>query len=71
MVILRLKNINFSAIKFQFFLEDLDIDNVLVSNKISSGEKNQKYFIGYSYNYKIKQLHIILPKTSTYVKSSN
>ena len=40
MVILRLKNINFSAIKFQFFLEDLGIDNVLVSNKISSGEKN-------------------------------
>ena len=29
------------------FLEDVDIDNMLVSNKISSGEKNFKHFIGY------------------------
>ena len=29
------------------FLEDVDIDNMLVSDKISSGEKNFKHFIGY------------------------
>ena len=40
-------------------LEDVDIEKVLVS-----------YFIGYLYNYhKIKSLHIMLPKTSAYVKS--
>ena len=36
----------------------------------SSGEKSYKYFIGYLYNdYKVKQLHIMLPKISAYVKS--
>ena len=33
-------------------------------------EKNYKYFIGYLYiDHKVKPLHIILPKTSVYVKS--
>ena len=46
------------------------MDKVLVSNKISFGEKNYKYFIGYLYNdNKVKPLHIMLPKTSAYVKS--
>ena len=50
-------------------LKNVDIEKVLVSNKISFGEKNYKYFIGYLYNYhKIKSLHIMLPKTSAYVK---
>ena len=32
--------------------------------------RNYKYFIGYLYNdHKVKPLHIILPKTSAYVKS--
>ena len=48
---------------------DVDIEKVLVSNKISSGEKNYKYFIGYLYNdHKVKPLHIMLPKTSACVK---
>ena len=42
----------------------------LVSKKISSGEKNYTYFIGYLYgDHKVKPLHIMLPKWSTYVKS--
>ena len=33
-------------------------------------KKNYKYFIGYLYDdYKVKPLHIMLPKTSKYVKS--
>ena len=53
-------------------VKDVDIVKVLVSNKISSGEKNYKYFIGYLYGvYKIKPLHILLPKTKVYVKSSD
>ena len=36
----------------------------------SSGEKSYKRFIGYLYNdYKVKPLHIMLPKISAYVKS--
>ena len=49
---------------------DVDIEKVLVSNKISFGEKNYKYFVGYLYNgNNVKSLNIMLPKTSAYVKS--
>ena len=50
-------------------LTDVDIEKVLTSNKISFCEKNYKYFIGYLYNdKKVTPLHIIIPKTSAYVK---
>ena len=56
--------------KTPIFLKDVDIEKVLVSNKISFGEKNYKYLIGYLYNdSKVKPLHVMLPKTSAYVKS--
>ena len=45
------------------------MDLVLEPNKISFGEKNYKYFIGYLYNENnVKPLHIMLPKTNAYVK---
>ena len=48
----------------------VDIEKVLVSNKISFAEKSYKYFIAYLYNNrKFKPLHIILSKTSACVKS--
>ena len=51
-------------------MEGVDIEKVLVSNKISFGEKNYKHFIGYLYNVnKVKPLNIMLPKASAYVKS--
>ena len=40
-MILKLKNINFTTIKVLFFLENVNIENVLVSTKISSGEKKK------------------------------
>ena len=36
--------------KTPIFLKDVDVEKVLVSNKIYFGEKNYKYFIGYLYN---------------------
>ena len=49
---------------------DADIEKILVSNKISFGEQNCKYFISYLYNgNKVKPLNIILSKASEYVKS--
>ena len=55
--------------KTPILLKDVDIQKVLVSNKISFSEKNYKCFIGYLYNdNKVKPLHIVLPKTSAYVK---
>ena len=42
---------------------------MLVCNKISFGEKFYKDFIGYLHSdNKVKPLHIMLPKTSAYVK---
>ena len=56
--------------KSPIFKKDVNIEKVLVSNKISFGEKSYKFFIDYLYNdHKVKPLHIILPKTSAYVKS--
>ena len=56
--------------KTLILLGDIGIEKLLVSNKISLGEKNYKYFIGYSYNdIKVRPLNIMLPKTSAYVKS--
>ena len=43
----------------------MDIDNILVTNKISSGEKNYNALL--DSDYKIKPLFLMLPKTSTYV----
>ena len=48
--------------KTLIFWGDVDIEEVLVSNKISFGEKNYKSFIGYLYdNQKFRALHIMLP----------
>ena len=56
--------------KTPIFLKDVDTEKVLVSNKISFCEKIYKYYIGYLYNdHKVKPLHIMLPKTSDYIKS--
>ena len=66
MVILKLKKNKFDS----YFLGYVDIEEVLVSKKIYFFEKNYKYFIGYLYdNHKVKLLHIMIPKTNTYVKS--
>ena len=60
----------FSCHKSTIFLEDVDSDKVLVSNKIFSDAKNYKYFIGFLYNnHKVKPLQIMLPKTSAEVKN--
>ena len=61
---------NFYHYKTPIFYEDTGFKNILVPNKISSGENNYKYFIGYLHDdYKIEPLHIMPPKTSAYVKS--
>ena len=58
--------------KTSILLKDVDIEKLLVFNKISFSEKSCKYFIGYLYDYhKGKPLHKMLPKTSTYVKSND
>ena len=67
---LKSKKTKFYNHKSPVFNKDVGIEKVLVSNKISCTIKNYKHFISYLHdNYKIKQLHIMLPKTSAYLKS--
>ena len=51
------------------FDRDVDIDKMLISNKISFGEKRFQYFIGYKDSGKGKVSFIILPKMHGYVNS--
>ena len=63
---------NFIAIRLLFFLGggDVDIEKIIVSNKISFGEKNCRYFIGYLHNDNtVKLLDIMLPKISAHAKN--
>ena len=49
------ENRKFQCYENPFFKENVDADKKLIWNKISSGEKNYKYFIGYlSDDYKIR-----------------
>ena len=65
-----MKKINFTAIRVLILGGGVNIEKLLVPNKISFGEKSYKYFIGCLYNDdKVKPLNIMLPKTSAYVKS--
>ena len=73
------KNINFDDKKIRkstFYknktintIEDIDVNNILVSKKEAYGNKNSfKYFIGYNDNDVIRPLYIRLPKTIGYAR---
>ena len=56
--------------KTPIFLADVDTEKLLASNKISFGEKNFKYFLGYLHNgNKVKPLNVMVLKVSAYVKN--
>ena len=76
------KNINFSDKKIRksdFYknkkinnIEDINVDNILVSKKEPYGTKNSfKYFIGYNDNDIIRPLCIKLSQMTGYVKKFN
>ena len=47
-------------------MEDVDIEKVLVPKAISFGDT---LLVTCTVDYKVKRLHIMLPKTTVYVKS--
>ena len=49
-------------------IKNIDINKIVVTNKVSFGKKAFKYFIGYKDSKKIKPLCIFLPKMSAYRK---
>ena len=66
---IEIEKIYFYRNKIPIPVRHVDVEKVLLSNKIFFDEKNYKYFIGYLYNDdKVKSLHIMVPKTSAYVK---
>ena len=46
----------------------MEIDKIIISNKVVFAKKGFKYLIDYKNNEKVKQLCIILPKTTRYTK---
>ena len=76
------KNINFDDKKTRkstFYMnkktnniDDIDVNNILVSKKEPYGTKNSfKYFIGYNDNDVIRPLCIKLPQMTGYVRKFN
>ena len=66
---LKFEKHNLYSYKTAIFFKKIDIEKVLISNKISFGEENYKYFTGYLYkDHKVKPLHLMLPRASAYVK---
>ena len=55
----------FHQYKRPISIKNIDNNKIVVSNKVSFGEKGFKHFIGYE-DVKIKPLCIFLPKMSTY-----
>ena len=57
--------------KNPILIDDVDINKMVASNKVSFGTKSFKYFIGYKDNEKVKPLYIMLFKMNGYTKSFN
>ena len=67
---LKLKNTHVTAMKILLFQKISILITYQYLTNFFSGEKNHKYFIGYLRDdYKVKSIHMMLPKTSAYVKS--
>ena len=59
---------NFYENKKLFNIDDLDVNKILVSKKVSYGKNNLfKYFIGYNDNDIIRPLFVKLPQTTSYI----
>ena len=47
-------------------MKNIDINKIVVSNKIFFGKKGLRYFVGYKDSKKIRPLCIFLPKMTAY-----
>ena len=54
--------------KSPILMNNIDINKIVASNKVSFGKKGFKYFIGYKDAQKIRPLSIFLPKMSAYIR---
>ena len=63
---LKLKKYKFHQHESPIFIDKIDINEILVSNKVSFGQKDFKYFIGYTDAKKVRPLSIFLLKMNAY-----
>ena len=68
LIIMRFKNINFYYFEHAVGIRKVNIDKIMIYNKVSFGTKEFKYFIQYKDDKKVKSLCIILPKMNGYLK---
>ena len=69
-MILELKNVSLIIPNNPININNVDIDKIIMSNKVYFGKKSLKYFIGYKADgEEVKLLHITVPKMSEYIKS--
>ena len=66
MVILKLKNKNFTNIKSRFQYKKIYIKKIVVSNKVSLGKNVFRYFIGYKDAKKFNLYAYLFQKMSAY-----
>ena len=60
-LILKTKKQTFHQLKESISIKNIDINKMIVSNKVSYGKKGFKYLIGYKNAKKIRPLCIFLP----------
>ena len=61
----------FHQYKSPFSISDLDINEIVVSNKFHFRKQDFRYFIGYKDNKEIMPLCIFFPKMSIYKRYSD
>ena len=65
---MKTKKQKFHQLKEPISIKNIDINKMIVSNKISYGKKGFKYLIGYKNAKKIRPLCIFLPNMNAYRK---
>ena len=63
---IKIEKPKFNQHKRPISIKNIDIDKILVSNKVSFDKKGFKYFNGYKNTQKINPLYIFMPKMSAY-----
>ena len=63
-MILEIGKLKFHLHRSLIVIDNIDIDKI--TNKVSFGKKDIKYFIGYNNPEKVRRLCIFLPKMSAY-----
>ena len=63
---LKLRGIYFTNIRTKFLSQNVDVNKILVSNKVSFDKKGFKEFIGYKDGRKFRLLCVMLTKMRAY-----